>query len=92
MIPPGLVTKRRVLASAYIAAMAAMLSGAFAPAVRDMPWEPALAGAGILVLSLAGTAVVFFGLKSDSLWISVGRVGLGSVMVAVAALLILYFG
>ena len=92
MIPPGLVTKRRVLASAYIAAMAVMLSGAFAPAVRDMPWEPARAGIGILALAVAGMVVVFFGLKSDRLWISVGRVALGSVMVAGAAWLILYFG
>ena len=92
MIPPGLVTKRRVLASAYIAAMAVMLSGAFAPAVRDTPWGPALAGVGILALALAAMAVVFFGLRSGRRWVSVVLVAAGVALVAGAAWLVLHFG
>ena len=92
MIPPGLVTKRRVLASAYIAAMVVMLSGTFAPAARDTPWGPALAGVGILALAAAGMAVVFFGLRSGRRRVSVVSAAAGVALVAGAAWLVLYFG
>ena len=91
MIPPGLVTKRRVLASAYIAAMVVMLSGTFAPAARDTPWGPALAGVGILALAVAGTAAIFFGLRSGRRRIPVALVTAGVAAVVTAAWLVLHF-
>lgn len=66
MIPPGLVTKQRVLAAFYVGALALMLSGAFAPLTRDLPWEPVLNGVGILALASAGMAAVFVGLERGS--------------------------
>lgn len=72
--------------------MVVMLSGAFAPAARDTPWGPALAGVGILALAVAGMAVVFFGLRSGRLWVSVVLVAAGVALVVRAALFILDFG
>lgn len=92
MIPPGLVTKQRVLAAFYAGALALMLSGAFAPALRDMPWEPARTGIGILALAVAGMAAVFFGLRSGRRWVSVASVAAGVALVAGAAWLVMHFG
>lgn len=63
MILARLVTKQRILASAYIAAMVVMLSGAFAVAVRDQPWQTTAIGIGLLAFAAVGMAAVFEGIR-----------------------------
>lgn len=91
MIPPGLVTKQRVLAAFYVGALALMLSGAFAPLTRDLPWEPVRVGVGLLALASVGMVVAFFGLKSGRRWVSVALVASGMAAIVAAAVLVIFF-
>lgn len=85
MIPVPCITKRSILAAAYVAALVLLLSGIVALSVLEESWSSVALGAGTLVLGLAGMIAVFRGVEKNDYRI----VGAGAAATAVTAALIL---